>query len=59
MNKKDIISNLQAIYFDLKYLREKVLMDKEIKEEISQRMVFMDETVNAIVDGIIIIKEEQ
>lgn len=53
-----ILNTLQGIWFDLQYLRDKVVIDPEIKKELTDRMKFLDDLGNDIRDNYIKINEE-
>lgn len=53
-----IINTLSEIWYDLRYLRDKVVIDPEIKEELTDRMIFIDDVCNNIRDGHIKVNEE-
>ena len=54
-----ILNTLQGIWFDLQYLRDKVVIDPEIKQELRDRMKFLDDLCNDIRDRHIKINEEE
>lgn len=54
-----IVNILQEIWFDLHYLRDKVVIDPDIKQELRDRMKFLDDLSNDIRDNHITIKEEE
>lgn len=53
-----IINTLTEIWFDLQYLRDKVVIDPDIKQELRDRMKFLDDLSNDIRDDHIKINEE-
>ena len=54
-----IINILSEIWYDLRYLRDKVMIDPEIKEVITDRMKFVDDLSDDIRDGHIKLNEEE
>lgn len=54
-----IVNTLSEIWYDLRYLRDKVVIDPEIKEELTDRMKFVDDLCNDIRDDHIKVNEEE